>query len=133
RPPVEVRLDGRARGERLVRPPGHRLRGLQPLPVDVVQADRRGRELREREDVSEQVARELDAAGTDECDACHARKCFRSDRNEQECSRSRNSGRSTSCPPPPADSPFSPPTSARSSSPRSRPPAAPPRSPTCRR
>ena len=48
----------------------------------------------------------------------HARKCFRSDRNDQECSQPPSSGRSTSCPPPAAGWVCWPPTSAPSWSPR---------------
>ena len=52
-------------------PARHRLGGLEPLGVDVVQRDLDVAELVKREQVAEQVARELDAAGADEGDAGH--------------------------------------------------------------
>src|SRR6185437_7240909 len=129
RPPVEVRLEGGPRAELPVRPPRHRLGGLEPLGVDVVEGDRGVGELGEGEQVAEQVARELDAARADECDACHERKCFRSDRNDQECSQQPNVARSISSPRPAVGSrwwrPISapscaPPATARSSPPTTR-------------
>src|SRR5262249_31634792 len=86
----------------------------QPLGVDVVEGDGGVGQLRKGEDVAEQVPGELDAAGADEGYSGHERKCFRSDRNDQECSRRPSSARSTSCPPPAAAWPCSRPTSAPS-------------------
>jgi hypothetical protein len=48
--------------------PCHRLRGREPVGVDVVEGDLDVPELREREDVPQQVLREDDAARADERD-----------------------------------------------------------------
>src|SRR5207248_3378931 len=68
---VEVRRD-RRRGAALARRRGgHRLRGAQPVLVDVVQRDLEAVQLGEGEEVAEQVAREDDAARADEGNARH--------------------------------------------------------------
>ena len=50
---------------------GHPLRGREPVRVDVVEHDLGVAQRRERQDVAEQVAGELDAAGADEHDPGH--------------------------------------------------------------
>ena len=59
---VEVGLDPRRGPERAGRVAGHRLAHRQTLRVDVVQRDLGVVQLGEREDVAEQVLRELDTA-----------------------------------------------------------------------
>jgi hypothetical protein len=54
-----------------VGPARHRGGGGEALRVDVVQDDGRVGELRERQDVAQQVARELDAPSADEDDPGH--------------------------------------------------------------
>jgi len=64
-------LDVRARAERAGRPAGHLLGRREAIGVDVMQDDRRVAERWVREDVAEQVARELDASRADEHDPGH--------------------------------------------------------------
>ena len=70
--PVEVTRSITGVAPRAVgRPRRHPLRGAQPLRVDVVEHELRVAQRREGQDVAEQVARELDAAGADEHDPGH--------------------------------------------------------------
>ena len=57
--------------ERIGGPARHPLGRGEPVRVDVVEHDLRVAKLRVREEVAEQVAGELDAAGTDEHDPRH--------------------------------------------------------------
>src|SRR3954447_18890763 len=68
---VEVGRGRQLGAELLRRPARHRLGGLEPLAVDVVERDVQLAEVVIGEEVAEQVARELDAAGADEGDAGH--------------------------------------------------------------
>src|SRR5207244_319784 len=61
--PVEVRGDPRRGAALRGDVAGHRLGGREPVGVDVVERDLDVVQLGEVEEVSEQVARELDAAG----------------------------------------------------------------------
>ncbi len=71
RAPVERGGHVRAHAEPVADQAGDPRGRLEPLRIDVVERDLRVRELREGEDVADQVARELDAAGSDEGDLGH--------------------------------------------------------------
>ena len=70
--PVEVGRHGRVGTQRIGRPVRHAHGGAKSIRIDVVQRDVRGPQRRGAQDVSEQVAREFHAAGTDEDDPCHS-------------------------------------------------------------
>ena len=73
RAPVKMGRDRRLGVERRGGPVSHPLSGRETIGVDVVEGDVRGPQGRAREDVAEEVLRELDAAGADEDDPGHAR------------------------------------------------------------
>jgi hypothetical protein len=73
---VEVRGDRRRRAPHARDVARHRRRRLEAVGVDVVQRDLDAVELGVREDVAEQVLREDDAPGADECDLRRAHPLF---------------------------------------------------------
>ena len=68
---VELRADRGLGAQGRGGPGRHPLRGPQPVRVDVVEHQLRVAQRRERQDVAQQVARELDAARADEDDPGH--------------------------------------------------------------
>ena len=73
RPPIEVSADLKLRAGLVVDVAGDPLGRVEPLFVDVVERDRRPRELRELAHVGQQDPCELDAARADKRDVRHDR------------------------------------------------------------